>query len=54
MNLETRRKLVAKYKEGYRAVADAVAGATDAELDAKPAPGKWSEFYSFPMGAMYW
>src|SRR6266576_6275765 len=42
MDLETRKKLVAKYKEGYHAVADAVAGATDAELDAKPAPGKWS------------
>jgi hypothetical protein len=42
MDRETRSKLVAKYKEGYRAVADAVAGATDAELDAKPAPGKWS------------
>lgn len=42
MDLETRKTLVAKYKEGYRAVADALAGATDAELDAKPEPGKWS------------
>jgi hypothetical protein len=42
MDLDTRKNLVAKYKEGYRAVADALAGATDAELDAKPAPGKWS------------
>jgi hypothetical protein len=42
MDLDTRRKLVAKYKEGYQAVADALLGATDAELDAKPAPGKWS------------
>jgi hypothetical protein len=42
MDIETRKKLVAKYKEGYRAVADALAGATDAELDARPAPDKWT------------
>ena len=42
MDLDTRRKLVAKYKDGYRAVVDALAGATDAELDARPAPGKWT------------
>src|SRR5260221_3976025 len=40
MDLETRKKLVTQYKDGYRAVADALAGATDAELDARPAPGK--------------
>src|SRR4051812_48801737 len=42
MDIETRKTLVARYKEGYRAVADALAGATDAELDAQPAPGKWT------------
>ena len=42
MDRETRNRLVAQYKEGYRAVAEAVAGATDVELDARPAPGKWS------------
>jgi DinB superfamily len=42
MDAPTRQALVAKYKDGYRAVADALAGATDAELDARPAPGKWS------------
>ena len=42
MDVETRKTLVAKYKEGYRAVADALAGATEAELDARPAPNKWS------------
>ena len=42
MDIETRKTLVARYKDGYRAVADALAGATDAELDARPAPGKWS------------
>jgi hypothetical protein len=38
----TRRELIDQYKDGYRVVADAVRGATDEELDAKPAPGKWS------------
>ena len=42
MDLNRRKELVAQYKDGYRAVAEAVAGATDAELDAHPAPGKWS------------
>jgi hypothetical protein len=37
-----RAALVARYREGYDAVAAALAGATDAELDAVPAPGKWS------------
>jgi len=42
MDTRTREELVARYKDGYRAVADALAGATEAELDARPAPGKWS------------
>jgi hypothetical protein len=42
MDPQTRRALVAKYKDGYRTVADALAGATDAELDARPGPGKWT------------
>jgi DinB superfamily len=42
MDTHTRQKLVAQYKEGYRAVADALAGVTDAELDARPAPNKWT------------
>ncbi len=42
MDLETRKRLVAQYKDGYRAVVDALAGVTDAELDARPAPGKWT------------
>jgi hypothetical protein len=37
-----RKELVAQYKDGYRAVAEALTGATDEELDAHPAPGKWS------------
>lgn len=42
MNTEDRQALVARYKAGYQAVADALEGATDAELDSHPAPGKWS------------
>ena len=42
MTPDAREQLVERYKDGYRAVADALAGATDAELDAHPAPGKWS------------
>ena len=37
-----RKKLIDQYKDGYRVVAEAVAGATEEELDAPPAPGKWS------------
>src|SRR2546428_3760921 len=42
MDTETRKKLVDLYKDGYRSVAEALVGATDEELDARPAPGKWS------------
>lgn len=42
MDREARKKAIAQYKDGYRVVADALQGATDAELDARPAPGKWS------------
>jgi len=42
MDLATRQHLIAQYKDGYRVVAEALAGATDAELDSHPAPGKWS------------
>jgi hypothetical protein len=34
--------LINQYKDGYRVVVEALAGATDAELNAHPAPGKWS------------
>jgi|SRR5581483_5265811 len=42
MDADTRKKLIDQYKDGYRAIAEAVAGATDEELDARPAPHKWS------------
>ena len=42
MDREQRDALIRQYKDGYRVVAEALAGATDAELDAHPAPEKWS------------
>ena len=42
MDTQTRDRLIAKYKDGYREVAAALEGATQTELDARPAPGKWS------------
>jgi hypothetical protein len=42
MDHATRRAMVDKYKRGYQEVAEALAGATEAELDARPAPGKWT------------
>jgi DinB superfamily len=42
MTTNERATLIQKYRDGYRAVQEALSGATAAELDAKPAPGKWS------------
>jgi hypothetical protein len=42
MDITTRRQLIDQYKDGYAAVAAALEGATDAELDRRPAPGKWT------------
>ena len=42
MDRKTRDRLIAQYKDGYRVVADALAGASDEELDARPGPGKWT------------
>jgi hypothetical protein len=42
MDNETRTQLIATYRDGHRAVVEAVEGATDAELDARPGPDDWS------------
>lgn len=42
MDSESRQALVEKYREGYRVVSDALRGISDRELDARPAPGRWS------------
>lgn len=42
MTDQERKALIDKYKDGYRAVAEALRGASDGDLDAHPAPNKWS------------
>ena len=42
MDITQRRQLVQQYREGYAAVVAALEGATDAELDRRPGPGKWT------------
>jgi hypothetical protein len=42
MDAAERKVLVERYKDGYREVVQSLAGATDGELDAHPAPDKWS------------
>jgi hypothetical protein len=42
MTADERKTLIAQYLDGYRAVAEALLGATDEDLDARPAPGKWT------------
>jgi hypothetical protein len=42
MDKTTRSELVVRYKEGYAKVVEALEGASDAELDAQPAPSKWT------------
>jgi hypothetical protein len=42
MDSGSRQALVEKYREGYRVVSDALRGISDRELDARPAPGRWS------------
>jgi DinB superfamily len=38
----TRQALIERYREGYRVVSEALDGITDAELDARPGPDKWT------------
>src|SRR5688572_19772027 len=42
MDKGDRAQTVAEYEDGYRAVMAALEGATEAELDAREAPGEWS------------
>jgi hypothetical protein len=42
MDRATRQALVDRYKDGYRVVTEALAGASEEALDRRPAPGKWS------------
>src|SRR5438876_301112 len=42
MDPTARRALVEQYKNGYRAVIEALHGVTETELDSRPAPTEWS------------
>ena len=42
MERQEREQLIAQYSDGYRVVAEALVKITPEELDATPAPGKWS------------
>ena len=42
MDRQARQTLVDQYKNGHRVVLEALAGASDAELDVAPSPGKWT------------
>mgnify|MGYP001084969859 CR=1 FL=1 len=42
MDTKMRAELVQQYKDGVAKVREALMGATDAELDARPAPDKWT------------
>jgi hypothetical protein len=42
MDQKERDALIAQYRDGYAAVAEALLKITPRELDAKAAPGKWS------------
>jgi hypothetical protein len=42
MTTSTRHALIQQYKDGYAVVEAALAGATDAELDARPGRNKWT------------
>ena len=42
MTEDRRKELIERYKDGYRAVAEALNDVKDEELDQRPGPGKWS------------
>ena len=42
LTADERKELIAQYQAGYGEVVKALEGATEAELDRRPAPEKWS------------
>ncbi|MBA2305913.1 MAG: DinB family protein [Acidobacteria bacterium] len=42
MDTKERDRLIGLYRDGYRAIVDALHGADEEQLAARPAPGKWS------------
>jgi hypothetical protein len=42
MDTNDRERLIALYRDGYRAIVEALHGASEAQLAWKPGPGRWS------------
>jgi hypothetical protein len=42
MDQSQRRALIEQYEDGYRVIVEALQDISEAELDARPAPGEWS------------
>ena len=42
MDTEERNKLIAQYRDGYSAIAEALLKITEEELDARPGPNRWT------------
>jgi len=42
MDQDERKKLIAQYRDGYAAIAEALLKITEEELDARPGPGRWT------------
>jgi hypothetical protein len=42
MDRKERERMIALYRDGYRAVVDALHNVTEEQLGAKPGPGRWS------------
>jgi len=42
MDQQEREKLIAQYRDGYAAVAEALLKITPEELDGRPGPGRWT------------
>lgn len=42
MEISRRQELIEQYRNGYQAIVEALDGISDAELDAREAPGEWS------------
>src|SRR5688500_11217200 len=42
MDHDERTRLIAQYRDGYAAIAEALLKITPEELDARPGPGRWT------------
>jgi DinB superfamily len=42
MDKQERERLIAQYRDGYSTIVEALLKITDDELDARPAPGRWT------------